>query len=104
MNQIRGIKAPHGDEWQRWEGSWWIRVNQDGSNSRQRRKISRGLKRTIDRERNGMAKLLRELKRGIWAEIDESRRGANTNFESDENSGDGEEDSTTYHGRIPLVL
>ena len=33
-----------GDEWQRWEGSWWIRVNQDDLNSRQRRKISRSLK------------------------------------------------------------
>ena len=58
----------------------------------------------IDRERNGMAKLLRELKRGIRVEIDESRRGANTNSESDEKSRDGEEDSTTYYGRIPLVL
>ena len=31
-----------GDEWQRWEGSWWIRVNQDDFNSRQRRKIYQG--------------------------------------------------------------
>ena len=42
-----------GDEWQRWEGSWWIRVNQDDLNSRQTRKISRGLKKMIDREKNG---------------------------------------------------
>ena len=47
-----------GDEWQRWEGSWWIRVNQDNLNSRQRRKISRSLKKMIDREKNGMARLL----------------------------------------------
>ena len=103
----KGIPWRHedeGDEWQRWEGSWWIRVNQDDLNSRQRRKISGGLKRMIDRERNGMAKLLRELKKGIKAEIDESRQGANMNSESDEKSGDGEEDSTTYQVRIPLVL
>ena len=43
----------NGDEWQRWEGSWWIRVNQDDLNSRQRRKISRNLRKMIDREKNG---------------------------------------------------
>ena len=58
----------------------------------------------VDRARKGMAKLLRELKKGMRAEIDESRRDANTNSESDEKSGDGEEDSTTHHGRNPLVL
>ena len=41
-----------GEEWQRWEGSWWIRVNHDDLNSRQRRKISRNLKKMIDREKN----------------------------------------------------
>ena len=34
-------REDEGDEWQRWDGSWWIRVDQDGLNSRQRRKISR---------------------------------------------------------------
>ena len=62
-----------GDEWQRWEGSWWIRVNHDDLNSRQRRKISRNLTKMIDREKNGMARLLQELKKGIRAEVDESR-------------------------------
>ena len=28
----------NGDDWQRWEGSWWIRVNQDDLNSRQKEK------------------------------------------------------------------
>ena len=63
----RGIPwryADEGDEWQRWEGSWWIRVNQDDLNSRRRRKISRGLKKMIDREKNGMARLLQELEEG----------------------------------------
>ena len=93
-----------GDEWQRGDGSWWIRVNQDDLNSRQRRKISRGLKKMIDREKNGMARLLQELKKGIRTEVDESRRGADTNSENNERSGDEDEDCTTYHGGIPLVL
>ena len=93
-----------GNDRQRWEGSWWIRVNQDDLNSRQRRKISRGLKRMIDREKNGMARLIRELKKGIKDEIDDSKRCVNASSESDEKSRDGEEDSTTYNRRIPLVL
>ena len=93
-----------GDEWQRWEGSWWIRVNQDDLNSRQRRKISRNLKKMIDREKNGMARLLQELKKGIRAEIDESRRSADTNSETNERSRDDDENCTTYQVRSPLVL
>ena len=93
-----------GDEWQRWEGSWWIRVNHDDLNSRQRRQISRSLKKMIDREKNGMARLLQELKKGIRAEVDESRRGADTNSENNERSRDDDEDCTTYRVRIPLVL
>ena len=58
----------------------------------------------IDREKNGMARLLRELKKGIRAEVNGSRRGADTNSENNEKSRDEEEDCTTYHDRIPLVL
>ena len=86
-----------GDEWQRWEG-------QDDLNSRQRRKISRSLKKMIDREKNGMARLLQELKKGIRSEVDESRRCADTNSENNEKSRDEDEDCTTCHGPIPLVL
>ena len=60
----------NGDEWQRWEGSWWIRVNQDDLNSRQRRKISRNLRKMIDREKNGMARLHQEQKKGIREEVE----------------------------------
>ena len=85
-----------GDEWQRWEGSWWILVNQDDLNSRQRRKISRGLKKIIDREKNGMARLLQELKKGIRDEVDESRRGGVTRtLINNERSRDEDEDCTT---------
>ena len=55
--------------------SGWIRVDQDGLNSRRRRKISRGLRRLVNRERNGMARLLQELRRGIRAEINEHEFG-----------------------------
>ena len=89
------------------EGRWWIRVNHDDLNSRQRRKISRNLKKMIDREKNGMARLLQELKKGIKAEVDESRRCADTNSENNEISrddDDDDEDCTTYRVRIPLLL
>ena len=35
-----------GDEWQKWHGAFWIRVEQQNLNSRQRMKISRGLEQT----------------------------------------------------------
>ena len=84
------------DEWQRWEGSWWIRVNQDDLNSRQRRKISRNLRKMIDREKNGMARL-----KGIRAEIDASERCADTNSEDNDRSrDDDDENCTAYQVRI----
>ena len=58
----------------------------------------------IDREKNGMTRLLQELKKGIKAEVDESWRGADTNSENNERSRDDDEDCTTYQVRIPLVL
>ena len=104
----RGIPERYedsGDEWQLWEGSWWIRVNQDDLNSRQRRKISRNLRKMIDHEKNGMARLLQELKKGIRAEV-ESRRDADMNTEDIEKSKDDDDDEncTTHQVRIPLVL
>ena len=53
----------------------------------------------IDREKNGMARLLRELKKGIMAAVDESRRSADTNSESNEKSRDEEEDCTNHISR-----
>ena len=58
----------------------------------------------IDREKNGMARLIRELKKGIKDEVDDSKRSVNASSESAEKSRDGEEDSTTYNRRIPFVL
>ena len=56
-------------------------------NSRQRRKISRNLKKIIDREKNGLARLLQELKKGIRAKV-ESRRVADMNSEDNETSNE----------------
>ena len=59
----------------------------------------------IDREKNGMARLLQELKKGIKAEVDESRRCADTNSENNVKSNDDDDENcTTYLVRIPLVL
>ena len=41
-----------------------------------------------------MTRLLQELKKGIRAEVDESRRGADTNSENNERSKDEDEDCT----------
>ena len=58
----------------------------------------------IDREKNGMARLLQELKKGIRAEV-ESRRGADTNSEDNERLRDDDDETcTTYPARRPLVL
>ena len=73
-----------GEEWQRWNGSWWIRVEQQNLNSRQRRKISRSLRRMITREQNGMANLLKELRNEIRAEVEETTRRHLNTFSDDE--------------------
>ena len=89
-----------GEEWQRWNGSWWIRVEQQNLNSRQRRKISRGLRRMITREQNGMANLLKELRNEIRAEVEETtRRHLNTFSDDDELSRNHrvDDDSQTDH-------
>ena len=58
----------------------------------------------IDREKNGMARLLQELKKVIRAEV-ASRRGADMNSEDNEKSNDDDDENcTTYQVRIPLVL
>ena len=75
-----------GDEWNWWNGHWWIRIDQD-LNSRQRRKISRGLRRMITREHSGLAELLQELRNGIRAEVEESNgRQLNMHSESHDNT------------------
>ena len=93
-----------GDEWQSWNGHWWIRVEQD-LNSRQRRKVSRGLRRMITREHSGMAELLKELRNGIKAVVEESnRKQLSMHSESDELLKNDGVTSGNTHGHIPLTL
>ena len=56
--------------WCRWKYSWWIKVEQ-GLNSRQRRKVSRGLQRLVAREKEGTStrNLIGHILKEIRAEI-----------------------------------
>ena len=91
-----------GRKWSRWNGSSWIRVDQDDLRSRKRRKISRSFRRMVVREQNGMEGLPRELRNGIRAVIDESNiRCVNVNSESDERSKGGDVDNEMYQRCVP---
>ena len=88
-------------EWQQWDGVWWIRVGHTYLNSRQRRQVSRGLKRLVAREQNEVIKLLRELKSAIWKgnELAEAIDGTNQRDKSSEGEtkkigGDDDDDET----------
>ena len=67
-------KGEHDDENHfgrcRWDGAWWIKVEQ-GLNSRQRTKVSRGLQRLVAREKEetSASNLIGHIRREIWAEI-----------------------------------
>ena len=89
----------------RWDGNWWIRVEQQDLNSRKRRNISRGLRRMIIWEKNGKASLLRELLNGIGAETEgTNRRHLSTFSESDEPSRNDEMITNSTHERMKWVL
>ena len=97
--------ADDGDGWQKWNGNWWMRVEQMDLNSRLRSEISSCLRRMIIREQNGMAGLLRELRNGIEAEIEgTNRRPVSTFSEHDEPSRNDEVITNCTHERIQLVL
>ena len=63
------IREGAGGEWQRWKGAWWVKVEQQNLNSRQRRQISRGLRRLIERGQGEMIGLMEELKNDVRAEM-----------------------------------
>ena len=68
-----------GGEWQRWKGAWWVKVEQQNLNSRQRRQISRGLRRLIARGREETIGVLEELKHEIrteWVKANARSTGA----------------------------
>ena len=59
------------EQWQKWRGKWWMRIDRAELSSRQRRKISRVVKRLISRETNDFDHLVNDLKQSI-AEMRES--------------------------------
>ena len=79
-----GRREGHEDEWKRWNGSWWIKVEQQNFNSTQRRKISRGLWRIMTREQNEMTNLLRELRNEMRAEVEEATKRHLSAFSKDD--------------------
>ena len=93
------------------EVEWIIKVEQQNFNSRQRRKISRGLRRMITREQNGMTNLLRELRKEIRAEVEEATKRHLSAFSKDDELVKDEELNTDDHvdkqrigDRIRLIL
>ena len=59
------------EQWHKWRGRWWMRVDRAELSSRQRRKISRVVRRLVSRETNDIDYLVGELKQSI-AEMRES--------------------------------
>ena len=53
------------EQWQKWRGKWWMRIDRTELSSRQRRKISRVVKRMITRETNDFDQLVNDLKQSI---------------------------------------
>ena len=95
-------RGDDGDERQGWNGTWWIRVEQQDLNSGQRRKISRRLLRMIIREKNGMASLLRELRNGMrWEEM--TSRYLSTFSESADSMKNEEMSTDGTHQRIQSI-
>ena len=93
-------------EWAQWDGDWWIRVGRSNLNSRQRRRVSRDLRRLMSREQNEVLKILRELKRAMW-KGDESMEACERSMQGGRSSdgetekvkgGDDDDDETGSRG------
>ena len=88
----------------RWDGNWWIRIEQQDLNSR-KKKISRCLLVMIIREQNGMLSLLRKSRNGLGAETEGTNRRQKSTFsESDEPSRNDEMITNSTHERMKWVL
>ena len=84
-----------GGEWQRWKGEWWIRVGRSSLNARQRRRISRDLRRLISREQNEVLRVLWELKNAMWKEGGRSSGGETEKTKG----GDDDDDESKLGGQ-----
>ena len=95
-----------GGEWQRWKGEWWIRVASSKLNSRQRRRVSRNLRRLIPREQNEVLKLLRELQSALWKGNESAETcdrvkqgGGSSDGETEKNKGGDDNDDDGVRSR-----
>ena len=95
-----------GGEWQRWKGEWWIRVGSSNLNSRQRRGVSRNLRRLIAREQNEVWELLRELKSALWKGNEsagtcdrETQGGGSSDGRTEKNKGGDDNDDDGVRSR-----
>ena len=59
------------EQWQKWRGRWWMRIDQAELSSRQRRRISRVVSRWISRETSDIDCMVNELRQST-AEMRES--------------------------------
>ena len=80
-------------DWAQWDGEWWVKVGKSSLNARQRRRISRDVRRLIAREQNEVLKLLREMKNAIGrgGGLTDMRGGRSTDGETEKTRG-GEDD------------
>ena len=93
-------------EWAQWDGEWWVKVGRSSLNARQRRRISRDLRRLIAREQNEVLKLSREMRSALWrgnGSMDACERSARGGRSSDgemekTRGGDDDDDETGSRG------
>ena len=93
-------------EWQQWDKVWWINAGRSDLNSRQRRQVSMGLKRLVEREQNEVICLLRELRSAIkkgteLAETSDTtnRPGSSSGGETEKTGGGDDDDDDVVQER-----
>ena len=61
----RAARRRRNEQWQKLRGKWWMWIDQPELCSRQRRKMSRAVRRLISRGANGIKRLIGELRQSI---------------------------------------
>ena len=77
-------------DWAQWDGDWWVKVGRSNLNARQKRRISRDLRRLIAREENEVLSILRELRSAMWKD-----GGRLSGGESEKTKGGDDDDDGT---------
>ena len=84
------------EQWQKWRGKWWMRIDRAELSSRQRRKISRVVRRLISRETNDFDHLVNDLKQSIAERRESAEIQKATRYYY---MSSGEDGLTRPHGR-----